>query len=114
MSLFEINKQNDREKVLKNTYDLNELLHKKDIDEKLRSQFVGTTLLYLKNEVKKRGVNHINDKLVKDLKEFWENSNEDAIRASIERTLSDLLDGSNNKAKKIELLQKKCPKRPKN
>ncbi|MCR2063892.1 HsdM family class I SAM-dependent methyltransferase [Campylobacter helveticus] len=105
-SLFEINKQNDREKVLKNTYDLNELLHKKDIDEKLRSQFVGTTLLYIKNEVKKRGVNHINDKLVKDLKAFWENSNEDAIRVSIERTLSDLLDGSNNKAKKIELLQK--------
>ncbi|WP_270987930.1 N-6 DNA methylase [Campylobacter upsaliensis] len=105
-SLFEINKQNDREKVLKNTYDLNELLHKKDIDEKLRSQFVGTTLLYIKNEVKKRGVNHINDKLVKDLKEFWSNTNEDAIRASIERTLSDLLDGSNNKAKKIELLQK--------
>ncbi|MEB2803556.1 N-6 DNA methylase [Campylobacter upsaliensis] len=106
MSLFEINKQNDREKVLKNTYDLNELLHKKDIDEKLRSQFVGTTLLYIKNEVKKRGVNHINDKLVKDLKEFWSNTNEDAIRVSIERTLSDLLDGSNNKAKKIELLQK--------
>ena len=106
MSLFEINKQNDREKVLKNTYDLNELLHKKDIDEKLRSQFVGTTLLYIKNEVKKRGANHINDKLVKDLKEFWSNTNEDAIRVSIERTLSDLLDGSNNKAKKIELLQK--------
>ena len=27
-SLFEVNKQNDREKVLKNTYALNELLHK--------------------------------------------------------------------------------------
>lgn len=33
--LFSVNKQNDREKVLKNTYDLNELLHKMDIDEKL-------------------------------------------------------------------------------
>ena len=32
LSLFQPNKQNDREKVLKNTYDLNELLHKKDID----------------------------------------------------------------------------------
>lgn len=48
-SLFDINKQNDREKVLKNTYELNELLHKMDIDERLRSQFVGTSLLYLKN-----------------------------------------------------------------
>lgn len=36
-SLFYLNKQNDREKVLKNTYELNELLHKKDIDEALRS-----------------------------------------------------------------------------
>ena len=49
VGLFDVNKQNDRERVLKNTYDLNELLHKMDIDEKLRSQFVGTTLLYLKN-----------------------------------------------------------------
>ena len=37
------------------TYDLNELLHKMDIDERLRSQFVGTTLLYLKNLVEKFG-----------------------------------------------------------
>lgn len=53
--LFSVNKQNDREKVLKNTYDLNELFHKMDIDEKLRSQFVGTTLLYLKKMVEKVG-----------------------------------------------------------
>ena len=33
--LFMINRQNNREKVLKNTYALNETLHKKDIDEKL-------------------------------------------------------------------------------
>lgn len=49
MKLFRINKSNDRETVLKNTYALNELLHKKDIDEKLRSQFVGTCLLYIKD-----------------------------------------------------------------
>lgn len=48
-SLFsEHSRQNDRERVLRNTYSLNETLHKKDIDEKLRSQFVGTTLLYIK------------------------------------------------------------------
>ena len=35
VSLFNASKQNDREKVLKNTYDLNELLHKMDIDERL-------------------------------------------------------------------------------
>lgn len=33
VSLFDLNKSNDREKVLKNTYALNELLHKKDIKE---------------------------------------------------------------------------------
>lgn len=53
--LYDINKQNDREKVLKNTYDLNELLHKMDIKEDLRSQFVGTTLLYIKDVIKKSG-----------------------------------------------------------
>ena len=49
VALFQLNKQNDREKVLKNTYDLNELLHKKDIGEALRSQFVGTVLLHIKD-----------------------------------------------------------------
>ena len=33
VKLFKINKSNDRETVLKNTYSLNELLHKKDIDK---------------------------------------------------------------------------------
>ena len=41
------------EKVLKNTYALNELLHKYDIDEALRSQFVGTVLLHIKDLIKK-------------------------------------------------------------
>lgn len=45
VKLFRISKSNDRETVLKNTYSLNELLHRKDIDENLRSQFVGTSLL---------------------------------------------------------------------
>lgn len=52
--LFFVNKSNDREKVLKNTYDLNELLHKMDIKEDLRSQFVGTTLLYIKDIIKRK------------------------------------------------------------
>ena len=36
-------------KIIQNTYDLNELLHKYGIKEKIRSQFVGTCLLALKN-----------------------------------------------------------------
>ena len=49
-NLFKISKQNKRETVLKNTLDLNVLLHKMDIKESLRSQFVGTTLIYIKNK----------------------------------------------------------------
>ena len=104
--IFDMSKQNDREKVLKNTYDLNELLHKMDIDERLRSQFVGTTLLYLKNLVEKFEVKKINEELKKRLDAHWAVMDEKQIRAAIESTLESLLDGSENKAKKIELLQK--------
>ena len=106
VGLFEVNKQNDRERVLKNTYDLNELLHKMDIDEKLRSQFVGTTLLYLKNLVEKLGIKSIDEELQKTLKGIWSVMDGRQIRAAIESTLDGLLDGSDNKTKKIELLQK--------
>lgn len=105
-SLFDMNKQNNREKVMKNTYDLNELLHKKDIDEKLRSQFVGTTLLYIKDVIAKTGKNKIDDDLVMKLKEMWQMQSSEEIRAGIKNTLDNLLDGSENKTKKIELLQK--------
>lgn len=104
--LFDTNKQNDREKVLKNTYDLNELLHKMDIKEDLRSQFVGTTLLYIKDIISKTGANNIDDGLVKSLKDTWKMMSSETIRAAIKSTLDDLLDDSDNKQKKIELLQK--------
>lgn len=106
VSLFNASKQNDREKVLKNTYDLNELLHKMDIDERLRSQFVGTTLLYLKKLVEKFGAKKIDEKLKKTLDDHWSIMDGKQLRAAIESTLDSLLDGSDNKAKKIELLQK--------
>lgn len=106
VSLFDASKQNDREKVLKNTYDLNELLHKMDIDESLRSQFVGTTLLYLKNLVEKHGVKKIDEEFKKTLNAHWVLMDEKQIRAAIESTLDGLLDGSDNKTKKIELLQR--------
>lgn len=104
-SLFDTNRQNNREKVLRNTYALNELLHKKDIDEKLRSQFLGTTLLYVKNVIKQRGISDINDKSTKELREYWSNFTAAQIRAGIEETLNNLLDGSDNKDKKIQLLR---------
>ena len=47
---------NNKEKVVKNTYDLNERLHTYSIPEDLRSQFVGTCLLALKNGLKYEGL----------------------------------------------------------
>ena len=105
--LFDINKSNDRERVLKNTYKLNEMLHKKDIDEKLRSQFVGTILLHIKKLIKNWGITYISTEAVSRMNNYLNSmTSEKSIRAEIETTLSDLLDGSANKAKKIELLQK--------
>lgn len=106
VELFKDNKSNKRETVLKNTYALNELLHKKDIDEKLRSQFVGTSLLYIKDLVKKAGVGSITQEFVDSLKKLWMLMEPKGIRGAIEGVLSNLLDGSDNKTKKIELLQK--------
>lgn len=106
VKLFDTARQNDKERVMKNTYDLNELLHKKDIDEKLRSQFVGTTLLYIKDMVKKTGATRIDDALKDKLDDVWKMMSAEEIRAGIKNTLDNLLDNSENKTKKIELLQK--------
>lgn len=106
VSLFDVNKQNDREKVLKNTYALNELLHKKDIKESLRSQFVGTLLLHIKDLIKRIGVTKIDVESRNKINALLEMKSEKEIRAGIENTLTDLLDGSDNKTKKIELLQR--------
>lgn len=105
VALFQLNKQNDREKVLKNTYDLNELLHKKDIGEALRSQFVGTVLLHIKDLLKRLGATRIDEDLKKKINGLFELKTEKEVIAGIEGTLTELLDGSDNKSKKIELLQ---------
>ena len=106
-SLFiESSRQNNREKVLKNTYVLNETLHKKDIDEKIRSQFVGTILLYIRDIIKTKGISKIDDNSRNKLKQYWGELTANQIRSGIEETLDNLLDGSDNKALKINLLQK--------
>ena len=106
VKLYDVSKQNNREMVMRNTYALNESLHKLDIGENLRSQFVGTTLLYLKDLVKKSGLSKIDDDLIRKLNSLWAMMDEKQIRAGIESTLNNLLDGSDNKKKKIDLLQK--------
>lgn len=81
-------KVNDKEQVMQNTYKLNELLHKHGIPEKIRSQFVGTCLLALKN-----GLSYSLPSITTS-----------QIRAGIKDVLENLLNGDINKAEKLVLL----------
>lgn len=85
---FYTSKVNDKEQVMQNTYKLNELLHKHGINEKIRSQFVGTCLLSLKN-----GLQYSSPAITTS-----------QIRAAIKDVLENLLNGDINKAEKLVLL----------
>lgn len=85
---FYTSKVNDKERVMRNTYVLNELLHGDGIDERLRSQFVGTCLLALKNGVK------------------YEDRTTSEIIASIRDVLGKLLKGDVKRAEKIAVLDR--------
>lgn len=87
---FYTSKINDKEKVMQNTYKLNELLHRHSIPEKLRSQFVGTCLLALKN-----GLDYSTPSLTAA-----------QIRTRIKEVLEDLLNSDINKAEKLALLNR--------
>ena len=87
---FYTSKVNNKEKVMSNTYRLNELLHKYGISEKLRSQFVGTCLLALKN-----GLDYSTSTLTSR-----------QIRARFGEVLEDLLSGDIKKAEKLSLLNR--------
>ncbi len=77
---------NDKTAVLENTSKLNRLLHDNGIAEKLRSQFVGTCLLALKNGLNYKGLSTAQ------------------IIAGIKEVLGRLLEGSLDKADKIVIL----------
>lgn len=83
---------NDKTMVLENTSKLNRLLHDNGIAEKLRSQFVGTCLLALKNGLRYKGLST------------------SQIIAGIKEVLEKLLDGSIDKADKIVILYEKILK----
>lgn len=87
---FYTSKINDKEKVMQNTYKLNKMLHRHSIPEKLRSQFVGTCLLALKN-----GLDYSTPSLTAA-----------QIRTRIKEVLEDLLNSDINKAEKLALLNR--------
>ncbi len=103
---FNVRKTNDKEAVMRNTYKLNEILHKVDIDEKTRSQFVWTALLYLKDKVNRSKELYITEYLQNKFNEQWCEIWASWIIKAIWETLNKLLDGSENKDIKIKLLQK--------
>ena len=87
---FYTSKINDKEKVMANTYKLNELLHMHGISEKLRSQFVGTCLLALKNGLDYKTVSITTGQ----------------IRTRFKEVLESLLNDDIKKAEKLALLNK--------
>ena len=87
---FYTSKINDKEKVMQNNYKLNEMLHRHSIPEKLRSQFVGTCLLALKN-----GLDYSTPSLTAA-----------QIRTRIKEVLEDLLNSDINKAEKLAQLNR--------
>ncbi|MBP6714371.1 MAG: N-6 DNA methylase [Aliarcobacter sp.] len=81
--------KNNKEAIVKNTYELNEILHNYSIRESIRSQFVGTCLLSLKNGLQYKGLSN------------------KQIRAGIEDVLTNLLNKDLNKAFKLSILKNK-------
>lgn len=77
---------NNKEQVIRNTYKLNETLHGMGIDEKLRSQFVGTCILALKNHLNYHGLST------------------SQILQGVYDVLCSLLQGDLNKAEKLNIL----------
>ena len=97
-------KVNDKLKVVDSIKSLNEKLHSDGINEKLRSQFVGTCLLALKNGLVYENVKEtINPSTGKSLKA------EEVILNNIKNILEGLLtkSGSLNKASKLSILNNK-------
>lgn len=97
-------KVNDKIKIVDSIKNLNEMLHSDGINEKLRSQFVGTCLLALKN-----GLVYNNIKETIDPQSGKTLSPEKVIIKNIKDILEGLLTkgGSINKASKLSILNNK-------
>lgn len=81
---------NNKEQVIRNTYNLNELLHGLGIEEKLRSQFVGTCILALKHQLL-----------------YNKNMPTSQILMGVKEILGELLQGDINRSDKISILHTK-------
>ena len=94
--------RNDKIAIIQSTYQLNELLHQYGIKENIRSQFVGTCLLALKN-----GLVYSLPKISSNGLNREETITAKQIRAGIEDVLNNLLGKDLNKAEKLVILKNK-------
>lgn len=94
VAMFDTRHTNNKEEVMRNTYQLNEMLHRYGIGEKLRSQFVGTCLLAIKN-----GLHY--DRRMSTAQ----------IISGIQGILEQLLEGSLKKAEKLTLIDQRVLQR---
>lgn len=93
VAMFDAKHTNNKEEVMRNTYKLNEKLHRHGISEKLRSQFVGTCLLAIKNGL-------VYNRKMKTSQ----------IISGIHDILEEMLEHSLEKAEKLTLIDKRVLK----
>ncbi|WP_051675979.1 N-6 DNA methylase [Ureaplasma canigenitalium] len=102
------NKTNDKNKVIETTNELNNLLHSVGIRESLRSQFVGSILVALNNNLvvdAEVGTITILDRIKEKLREKIKSSNDDNYQIKID-LLVNILDKQEIKELKVESLIK--------
>lgn len=90
VEMFDARHTNNKEEVMRNTYQLNEKLNGLGVSEKLRSQFVGTCLLAIKNGLS-----------------YNKEMSTSQIIAGMREILERLLEGSLDRANKLSLIDNK-------
>ena len=86
---------NNKEAVMRNTFELNKILHSYGVPEKLRSQFVGTCLLALKESLHYDipvNVGDVVGKTVKEVDKLKKRANE-RVNLQIREAIKDILNG---------------------
>lgn len=101
--IFTYKNTNNREQVQKSAVVLNDMLHAKEINERTRSQFGGTLLLYIQDILKKKGISEINDNEIQTLYAYWGSLSAKQICSGIQETIENLLDGAKDKETKTRL-----------
>lgn len=101
--IFTYKNTNNREQVQKSAVILNDMLRAKEINERTRSQFGGTLLLYIQDVLKKKGISEINDNEIQTLYTYWGGLSAKQICSGIQETIENLLDGTKDKETKMRL-----------